>query len=174
MRYVGSCIRFVVVSVSHDIFVMDDELVSVLPIHYSDRSTPNVHIHQFPLLNRPLQVPPSAAISGKQIRARVKPTSRRIEIHVPVDARPEVWNHEKGKDLGTAQREDDREKNQDDQLKQKEGEEYRLSESRLRSDPMPHCGAYMLGVVRDGEWPKGCIILADRESTRPVTSHPYQ
>ena len=129
----------------------DDELVAVLPIHYSDNLSPNVHIHQFPLLNRPLQVPPSAIISGKQIRARVKPVSRKVEIHVPVDARPEVWNHEKSKDLGVAQCEDDREKNQEDQMKQREGEEPRLTYSRLRSDAIPHCGAYMLGVVRDGE-----------------------
>lgn len=132
----------------------DDELVSVLPIHYSDRLSPNVHIHQFPLLNRPLQVPPSATASGKRIRARVKPVSRKIEIHVPVDARPEVWNHEKSKDFGTAQCEDDREKNQEDQMKQREGEEARLTDSRLRSDAIPQCGAYMLGVVRDGERPK--------------------
>ena len=146
----------------------NDELVSVLPVHYSDRLCPNVHIHQFPLLNRPLQVPPSATVSGKRIRARVKPVSHRIEIHVPVDARPEVWNHEKSKDLGTAQREDDREKNQEDQLKQKEGEDPRLTDSRLHSDPIPQCGAYMLGVMRDGERSKGCpdgVILADREST---------
>lgn len=130
---------------------MDDELVSVLPIHYSNRSSPKVYLHQFPLLYRPLQVPPSAVVSGKRIRARVKPVSRSIEIHVPVDARPEVWNGEKSKDLGIAQREDDREKNQEDQLKQKEGEEPRLTDNRLRSDPIPRCGAYMLGVVRDGE-----------------------
>jgi len=153
-----------------------DELVSVLPIHYSDRSWPNVHVHQFPLLNRPLQVPPSATLSGKRIRARVKPVSRRIEIHVPVDARPEVWNREKCKDLGIAQREDDREKNQEDKLKQKEGEESRLTDSRLRSDPIPQCGAYMLGVVRDGERSRECdgVTLADRESTRPITPCAYQ
>lgn len=153
-----------------------DELVSVLPIHYSDRSWPNVHVHQFPLLNRPLLVPPSATLSGKRIRARVKPVSRRIEIHVPVDARPEVWNREKSKDLAIAQREDDREKNQEDKLKQKEGEEPRLTDSRLRSDPIPQCGAYMLGVVRDGERSRECdgVTLADRESTRPITPCAYQ
>lgn len=144
--------------VSHDMSVMelgDDELVRVLPIHYSDRLSPNVHIHQLPLLNRPLQVPPSATASGKRIRARVKPVSRKIEIHVPVDARPEVWNQEKSKGFGTAQREDDHEKNQEDEMKQREGEEPRLTDSRLRSDAIPQCGAYMLGFVRDGEMFKG-------------------
>ncbi|KAG8219926.1 hypothetical protein J3R82DRAFT_924, partial [Butyriboletus roseoflavus] len=143
----------------------NDELVSILPVYYSDRLSPNVHIHQFPLLNRPLQAPPSATVSGKWIRARVKPASRKIEIHVPVDARPEVWNHEKSKDLGAAQREDDREKNQDEQLKQREGGEPRLTDSRLRSDAIPQCGAYMLGVVRDGERPKGmmCSFLIESQ-----------
>lgn len=154
----------------------NDELVSVLPVHYSDRLSPNVYIHQFPLLNRPLQAPPSATVSGKRIRARVKPASRKIEIHVPVDARPEVWNHEKSKDLGAAQREDDREKNQDEQMKQREGGEPRLTDGRLRSDAIPQCGAYMLGVVRDGERPKGYldgVLLSDRIA-RPITPCPYQ
>lgn len=154
----------------------NDELVSVLPVHYSDRLSPNVHIHQFPLLNRPLQVPPSAIASGKRIRARVKPVSRKIEIHVPVDARPDVWNHEKSNDLGAAQREDDRERNQEDQMKQREGGEPKLTDGRLRSDAIPQCGAYMLGVVRDGERPMGYlygVIISDR-NTRPITPCAYQ
>ena len=148
---------------------MEDEVVSILPIHYSDRLSPNVHIHQFPLLNRPLQVPPSATVSGKRIRARVKPASRKIEIHVPVDARPEVWNHEKSKDLGTARHEDDHEKNQEDEMKQREGGGPRLADSRLRSDAIPQCGAYMLGVVRDGKRSRDDVALSDQGYTRSIT-----
>ena len=148
---------------------MEDEVVSILPIHYSDRLSPNVHIHQFPLLNRPLQVPPSATVSGKRIRSRVKPASRKIEIHVPVDARPEVWNHEKSKDLGTARHEDDREKNQEDEMKQREGGGPRLADSRLRSDAVPQCGAYMLGVVRDGKRSRDDVALSDQGYTRSIT-----
>ncbi|KAG2077158.1 hypothetical protein BDR04DRAFT_1089488 [Suillus decipiens] len=130
----------------------DDELISVLPIHYSNSLSPNLHIHQFPLLSRPLQTPPAAAISGKRIRARIKPVTRRLEIHVPVDPRPEVWNRERGKELGAARQEDDREKNQDvGKMKQMEGEEPRLTEVRLRSELIPQEGAYMLGVVRNGQ-----------------------
>ncbi|KDQ63764.1 hypothetical protein JAAARDRAFT_119631 [Jaapia argillacea MUCL 33604] len=129
----------------------DDELVTVLPVHFSTVHTPNVHIHQYPLLTRPLQVPPSAQASGKRIRARVKPSVRRFEVHVPVDTRPEVWNNDKAKELGVARAEDDREKNQESQkLKLKEGETPRLSEVRLRSEQIPQKGCYMLGVVRDG------------------------
>ncbi|KAG0709009.1 hypothetical protein DFH29DRAFT_979160 [Suillus ampliporus] len=128
-----------------------DELVCVLPIHYSNSLSPNVHIHQFPLLSRPLQTPPAATVSGKRIHARIKPVTRRLEIHVPVDPRPEVWNGERSKDLGAARQEDDREKNQDvGKMKQREGEEPRLTEVRMRSELIPHEGAYMLGVVRNG------------------------
>ncbi|KAH7931144.1 hypothetical protein BV22DRAFT_1137939 [Leucogyrophana mollusca] len=128
-----------------------DQLVATLPIHYSNTLSPNIQIHQFPLLSRPLQTPPSAALSGKRIRARIKPATRRIEIHVPSDTRPEVWNSEKSKDLGTARLEDDREKNQDvGKAKQREGEEPRLAEVRMRSEQISQLGAYMLGIVRDG------------------------
>lgn len=129
----------------------DDELISVLPIHYSNSLSPSLHIHQFPLLSRPLQTPPAAAVSGKRIRARIKPVTRRLEIHVPVDPRPEVWNGERSKSLGAARQEDDCEKNQDTgKMKQMEGEEPRLIEVRMRSELIPQEGAYMLGVVRNG------------------------
>ena len=129
----------------------DDRIVGLLPIHLSNNLTPNLHLHQFPLLNRSLEVPPSAATSGKRIRARLKPTTRRLEVHVPIDPRLEVWNTERSKELGAGRMEDDKEKNQVSGSKLKEGEEPRLSEVRYRSEEIPHVGAYMLGVMRDGE-----------------------
>jgi DNA-directed RNA polymerase III subunit RPC5 len=144
----------------------DDHIVGVLPIHLSNNLAPNLQLHQFPLLNRSLEVPPSAALSGKRIQARLKTTTRRLEVHVPVDPRPEVWNAEKSKELGAGRLEDDKEKNQADGRRLKEGEEPRLSEVRYRSEEIPHVGAYMLGVVRDGEsliycvWVKLIIIQA--------------
>ncbi|TFK57311.1 hypothetical protein OE88DRAFT_1650956 [Heliocybe sulcata] len=129
----------------------DDRLLTVLPIHLSNALAPNVHIHQFPLLTRPLQTPPSAQAAGKRIVFRVKPKVRRLEVHVPVDTRPEVWNSERARDLGIARVEDDKEKNQESQkTKSREGEEPRLSEIRMQSEQVPQQGAYMLGVVRDG------------------------
>jgi DNA-directed RNA polymerase-3 subunit RPC5 len=83
----------------------------------------------------------------------LKPTARRLEVHVPVDPRPEVWNAEKAKELGVGRMDDDNEKNQVSGSKLKEGEEPRLSEVRYRSEEIPHVGTYMLGVVRDGEFP---------------------
>jgi len=102
-----------------------DELVGLLPIHLTNALSPNIHIHQFPVLNRPLQVPPSAALSGKRIQARVKPKTGRVEVHVPADTRPEVWSSEKAKELGVA-------------------------EVRMQSEKIPHKGVYVLGVVREG------------------------
>ncbi|KAH8100619.1 DNA-directed RNA polymerase III subunit Rpc5 [Cristinia sonorae] len=130
----------------------EDRLISVIPVHFSNTLVPNVQLHQYPLLNRPLQVPPSAAASGKRIRARIKPSVRRLEVHVPVDSRPEVWNAERSKELGSARATDDKERNQEPSQKgkQRETEEHRLSEIRLRGEPVPHNGAYVLGVVRDG------------------------
>ncbi|KAF9229454.1 hypothetical protein BS17DRAFT_771488 [Gyrodon lividus] len=149
--------------------VENDELISVLPIHYSDILSPNVHVHQFPLLTRPLQTPPSATITGKRIRARVKLVSRKFEIHVPVDTRPEVWNQEKSKEFGAVQREDDREKNQEDQTKQREGEEPRLMENRLRSEQIPQLGAYILGAVRDGRL--HLLPISETHQFRPTLTY---
>ncbi|KAF5374783.1 hypothetical protein D9758_000141 [Tetrapyrgos nigripes] len=127
----------------------EDQVVSSLPIHYSNRLP--LQIHQFPLLSRPLQIPPSAAASGKRISARIKPGVRRLEVHVPADTRPDVWNSERGKEYGAGQREDDREKNQERKGKERAGEEPRLTDVRLRSEEIPIQGVQMLGIVRDGE-----------------------
>jgi DNA-directed RNA polymerase-3 subunit RPC5 len=62
-----------------------DDLVAVLPIHYSNALAPNAHIQQYPLFRMPLQVPMSAILNGDQMRARTKPNTRRVEIHVPMD-----------------------------------------------------------------------------------------
>lgn len=143
-----------------DIDPVEDQLVTRLPIHFSNSVEPNIHIHQFPLLTRPLQVPPSAAAAGKRIRARIKPAVRRLEIHVPVDTRPEVWNSERGTELGQARLDDDREKNQEVKVKTREGEEPRLSEVRMQSEHVAHKGVYMLGIVRDGALPFLCPSVA--------------
>ncbi|TRM65741.1 DNA-directed RNA polymerase III subunit Rpc5 [Schizophyllum amplum] len=100
-------------------------------------------------MTRPLQAPPAARNSGKRIRARVKPNARRMEIHIPTDTRPEVWNADRGKELGAARVDDDREKNQEESSRS--SVEPRLSEVRLRSEEVPHKGVHMLGIVREGE-----------------------
>ncbi|TEB39240.1 hypothetical protein FA13DRAFT_1725217, partial [Coprinellus micaceus] len=129
----------------------NDELITSLPIHLTNTLGSDVQLHQFPLLTRPLETPPSAVRSGKRIAARIKPTSRRLEIHVPADTRSEVWNPDKAKELGAARLDDDREKNQVPKVKVREGEEPRLSEIRMRSEEIAQRNVYMLGIVRDGK-----------------------
>jgi len=148
----------------------EDEIVASLPIHYSERLHPNVHLHQFQLLSRPLQVPPSASVAGKLIKARYKPKSGRYEIYVPNDVRPEVWDSAKGRDLGAARYEEDREDaaHHDVKFKEKDPREMRLNETQLLSERVPHAGAYVLGIVRDGETIFAC--------TKPLamTNTPYR
>ncbi|KAJ3822998.1 DNA-directed RNA polymerase III subunit Rpc5 [Lentinula raphanica] len=127
----------------------EDEVISKIPIRLSNRLS--LQIHQFPLLSRPLQAPPSAEASGKRITARIKPQSRVQEIHVPVDTRPEVYNSDRGHELGKGQLDDDREKNQEKKGKGREGEEPRLAEMRLRSEEIPQRGAQMLGIMHENE-----------------------
>ncbi|TFK76963.1 hypothetical protein BDN72DRAFT_753866 [Pluteus cervinus] len=126
----------------------EDEIVDVLPVHFSTRLDPGVQLHQFPLLTRSLQAPPAAVASGKRITARIKPQVRRLEIHVPADPRPDVWNADRARQYGAAQVEDDREKLQD---KEDTDSDPRLSEVRLKSEQIIQKGSYMLGIVRDGQ-----------------------
>lgn len=131
---------------------IEDELIGSIPIRYTNALRPNLHLHQFPLLHRPLQVPPSAALSGKRIRARTKPDVRRLEVHVPADTRPDVWNEERGKILGAARVDDDKEKNQaSSTAKQRQGEAPRLNQTRLRSEEVSQKGVHMLGIVKGGQ-----------------------
>ncbi|KAG6836807.1 hypothetical protein H0H93_002829 [Arthromyces matolae] len=141
---------------------MDDEPVSVLPIYYSTSYGSDIHLHQFPLLTRPLQAPPSALASGKRISARIKHKVSRLEIHLPADTRSEVWNVDRSKELGTARTEDDREKNQ---AAQEQSAESRLGEIRLQSEAVPQKGTYMLGVVRDG----GVAVHASQLHLHPIS-----
>jgi len=126
--------------------------LTTLPVHFSQALHPHLHLHQFQLLSRPLQTPPTAAQAGKRIKARQKSKAGRYEIHVPIDVRPEVWNADRGRAYGAARYEEDREEAavHDIKLKDKEPEELRLSEVRLLSEKVAHRGEYVLGVVRDG------------------------
>jgi len=150
----------------------DDEVVGIMPIHYANALTPGVTVLQFPLLTRPLEVPPSAAASGKRIKARIKPNVRKLEVHVPADTRPEVWNRERATTLGAARLEDDRERNQEPKAKQREGEQPRLSEVRLSSEEIPRAGMYMIGVVRNGMRVLRMARIMLKKLSRKVVSTP--
>ncbi|QRV75990.1 hypothetical protein RhiJN_04005 [Ceratobasidium sp. AG-Ba] len=133
-----------------------------MPIYLSESLKQNIHLFQYPLLSRPLEVPPSAALTGKRIKARYKPKTGRYEVHVPNDTREEVWNVERGRELGQARAEEDAEeagpsdepvksKKRDYEREEREREEKRLGEVRLRSEKTKDTGVYMLGIIRDGK-----------------------
>ncbi|KAF8308899.1 hypothetical protein DL93DRAFT_2170782, partial [Clavulina sp. PMI_390] len=86
----------------------EDELVASIPIYYSEHLHPNIHLHQFQLQNRPLEVSPAARDAGKVITARSKPKIGRYEIHIPNDVRPMVWNAARGRALGDARYQEDK------------------------------------------------------------------
>jgi DNA-directed RNA polymerase III subunit RPC5 len=126
--------------------IPDEGLVARLPIRLSGRLGNDVHVHQYPLLARPLQTPPSAADNGKSITARIKPRAGRLEVHVPVEISPDVWNSSKGREYGTARQDDDRERNQFDGNQNTSN----LEEVRLKSEAIVQTGIQVLGIVRDG------------------------
>lgn len=151
----------------------DDEVVGVMPIHYTNTLVPDISILQYPLLTRPLEVPPSAVASGKRIKARIKPHVLKLEVHVPADTRPDVWNMERAVILGAARLEDDEEKNQESKMKHKEGEQPRLSDVRLSSEEIPRTGTYMMGVIRNGMPSLTVVLIVLKEILRKVVSAPY-
>jgi DNA-directed RNA polymerase-3 subunit RPC5 len=121
----------------------EDRLLASIPIVLSNSLGSNLHLHQFPLLSRPLEVPPSAQLSGKKITARRKNEAGRMEIHLPLDLRQDIWNKERGHELGAARAQDDNSEQQ--------AEEARLTQLRLRSETVPDRGAssYMIGILHD-------------------------
>jgi DNA-directed RNA polymerase-3 subunit RPC5 len=151
----------------------DDEVVGVMPIHYTNTLAQNVTVLQFPLLTRPLEIPPSAAASGKRIKARIKPNVRKLEVHVPTDIRPEVWNKERAAVLGVARLEDDKENSQESKMKQREGEQPRLSEVRLSSEEIPRTGTYMMGVVRNGMPSSVVARIVFKKTSRKAVPAPH-
>jgi len=123
---------------------MDDPVVASLPIYLSTALVPNLQLYQYPLLQRPLQAPPSATIAGKKINARFKPETDIIEIHVPFDTREDVWNKKQGREYGQYRAEEDGQK-------ATSKEERRLDDLRLKSERIREGAAYMVGVIRDSQ-----------------------
>jgi hypothetical protein len=123
---------------------MDDTVVASLPIYLSTALVPNVQLYQYPLLQRPLQAPPSAKTAGKKINARFKPETDVIEIHVPFDTREDVWNKKQGREYGQHRAEEDGQR-------AISKEERRLDDLRLKSERIREGAAYMVGVIRNSK-----------------------
>ncbi len=127
--------------------------VAILPIYYSNELEPHLHLHQFPLQGRSS----GASIRRPQLENRSRRAarfnSRRTEIHVPLDVRADVWNAERGVELGEARAEADNAR--------PEGESHaggggpsstpssRLSELHLRSEQLPVNASYAIGILKD-------------------------
>lgn len=125
-----------------------DKLLATIPIVLQNSLEDKVQLHQFPLLSRPLEAPPSARLAGKKITARRKNDAGRMEIHLPLDLRQDVWNKERGLELGNARAQDDNANTLD---QQQQSEESRLTHLRLRSERVPDraTSSYMIGVLHD-------------------------
>jgi len=123
---------------------MENPVVASLPIYLSTALVPNVQLYQYPLLQRALEVPPSAKIAGKKINARIKPETDIIEIHIPFDTRDDVWNKKQSREYGQYRHEEDGQK-------AISKEEMRLDDLRLRSERIRDGAAYMVGVIRDNQ-----------------------
>jgi DNA-directed RNA polymerase III subunit RPC5 len=121
-----------------------DSLIASIPIILSNNS---LHLHQFPLLARPLHAPPSARLAGKKITSRRKDEAGRMEIHLPLDLRQEVWNKERGLELGNARAQGD----SVGQQEQDQDQEHRLTHLRLRSEQVADrsTNSYMIGILHD-------------------------
>jgi DNA-directed RNA polymerase III subunit RPC5 len=144
---------------------LPDPVVARIPIHYTNHLKQSLHLYQYPLQSRPLEVPPTASAAGKVIKARYKPHVRRVEIAVPVDVRPDVWNRDRAIAYGEGRAEEDREDvglgdSGKGKGKQREGDvaEERLSEVRLRGEKVPSQGDYMVGIMRDGQFLLLCCV----------------
>lgn len=136
--------NFVTVTLFHPM----SRLLATIPILLSDSLGDDLQLHQFPLLSRPLEVPPSARLAGKKITSRRKNDAGRMEIRLPLDLRQDIWNKERGLELGDARAQDD---NPAIPAQQQPGEENRLTHLRLRSELVPDRAAssYMIGVLHE-------------------------
>jgi DNA-directed RNA polymerase-3 subunit RPC5 len=152
---------------------MEDPLIGLLPVHFSNALSLDVQIHQFPVLSRSLRIPPSFASTCPSVQARIKPKVGKIEVHVPVDTRPDVWNAETAKVLGTARAEDDRDKNQEVVKGREGGDELMLKEVRMQSERTPPKGAYMLAVVREGTFCLSILSCHVDHFSRSTSPSPY-
>ena len=95
----------------------EDELVASLPVFLNGAPgggapaseqdavrTPRLELFQYPLYQRDhaLPVPASAAQRGQAVASRWRPQANRVEMELPLDVRPTVYNAEKGTEYAEA------------------------------------------------------------------------
>jgi len=138
-----------------DAMILDpDAPIATIPIHLSNSMAPHLSIHQFPLLTQ-LRVPASAEAAGRRIKARHKPKTGMVEVRLPLDTREDVYNEERGKELGVGRDAEEAEsssaarrkrKSRDDEEMQKRLDEVRLVSQRVKGTKQRTTN--MIGVLR--------------------------
>lgn len=125
----------------------DDEIAYTMPIYLSHHLSPSLQLFQYPLHDRPVAPSPYAQSQGKVITARVKEAVERVEVVVPVDTRPEVWDEEKAQEMGFQH-------NPDDVKPFKKGKSAsepkdQTASVKLISEPIPHVTSYFGGLIHN-------------------------
>ncbi|PWN31990.1 uncharacterized protein FA14DRAFT_162298 [Meira miltonrushii] len=154
------------------------ELLASLPVYMSNSlpSSSTLQIFQYPTYPRgqPLPFPQSARERGLQAAMRTRPRAKRVEVELPLDLRPPVYNTDRGEEFGEGataagpigpgpkgtNAPSSAMKGSEKRVKSEFGgfqsmssssseNRKKLERTRLESILMPHQTKYMLGVIRD-------------------------
>ncbi|CED84553.1 RNA Polymerase C (III) 37 kDa subunit [Phaffia rhodozyma] len=151
----------------------EDTVEHEIPVYLSHALGKNLHLFQFPVTDN-VEVPERAAEKGWKISARWKPNAKRFEMEIPLDTRQEVYDRERGEELGEGARllfekelavaaaranagsslsgskkkkKEDRER---EAMASREGPKKSLQHIKLRSQLVPDQTSYMAGCMKDG------------------------
>lgn len=152
----------------------DHNLLASLPVYLSTSlpTTSSLQIFQYPNYNRnmPLPIPESARSRGLREAMRYRPKAKRVEMELPLDLRPTVYNLERGEEMAkganvsgsigqgtkpppsTGGIKVKKEYEMEDTKSTKGTGPKRLEKTRLESTLVPHQTKYMVGVIRDSEY----------------------
>lgn len=146
---------------------LSPDLIASLPVYLSTSLDPAtaLHVFQYPIFSKdtPLPVPAQARQAGLNETIRWRPKANRVEIELPIDDRPSVYDSEKGRRLGKGAKVEKeigngklkKESGSGRSGREEEGiknqQPPKLRKTRLESNEVPHTTGYMIGVIRDGE-----------------------
>ncbi|PWN40362.1 hypothetical protein IE81DRAFT_331697 [Ceraceosorus guamensis] len=148
----------------------DPSLLASLPVYLSSSlpASSRLSLFQYPTYPRgqPLPIPDSARSRGLSEAARWRPKANRVEVELPLDLRPVVYNMDKGQNMamgaehggtfgkdssaGSSAMGDDQRRVKVKREKEEPAKIKRLERTRLESSLVPNQTKYMVGVIRDG------------------------
>lgn len=115
--------------------------------------TKRFELFQYPLYQRdhPLPVPASAAQRDQHVASRWRPRANRVEMELPLDVRPSIYNAEKGSEFAEGCRRMGKIP-VPGQVKQERpsNDTPRFDRMRLESSAVPNAAEYMVGTIKDG------------------------